>query len=398
MITYEFSEEQEMLRQSVREWAAKNLTPRVQEMEKNKEIPHDLIKSMAKMELLCPTVAPEYGGSGFDAVTAGIVGEELGRADYTASTAVFYLVQASWAYLFDKYGTHECKSKYIPPATKGDAFIGIATTEPGIGSDLANMVTTITPNGNRYIVNGEKNYISGVREVKQYGGGHVTIARQNLQAGTRGMTLFFLPLGLPGIDITEDEEMGREAISTGGFHISNVEIPKENIIGKEEKGFYIVHEGYEFARAIIACVCCGAAMKSLENGISYIKERNAFGRPIGKYEGIQFPLAEHYTKISMLRDLSYKALHMIDLEKEGKASRMEVSKTVAMAKMICATWAMQAIDDVMQWQGAFGYNKECPDQAAYRAVRSFTLAEGSKEIMKTIVARELLGKEFITYR
>jgi acyl-CoA dehydrogenase len=398
MITHEFSEEQEMLRQSVREWAARNLTPRVPEMEKNKEIPDDLIKSMAKMELLCPTADPEYGGSGFDAVTAGIVGEELGRADYTASIPVFYLVQASWAHVFDKYGTHECKLKHIPPATKGEAFIGIATTEPGIGSDLGNMVTTIAPKGGGYVINGEKNYISGVREVKKYGGGHVTLARQNLKAGTRGMTMFFLPLGLPGIDITVDEEMGREAISTGGFHISNVEIPKEYIIGQEEKGFYIVHEGYELARGIIACVCCGAAMKSLENGMKYIKERNAFGRAIAKYEGIQFPLAEHYTKISMLRDFAYKALHMIDLEKEGKVTRMEVSKTIAMAKMFCATWAMQAIDDVMQWQGAFGYNKECPDQAAYRAVRSFTLAEGSKEIMKTIVARELLGKEFIAYK
>jgi acyl-CoA dehydrogenase len=398
MFYHEFSEEQEMLRQSVREWAARNLTPRVPEMEKNKEIPPDIMKSMAEMELLCPTVSPDLGGVGFDAVTAGIVGEELGRADYTASTAVFYLVQASWAYVFDKYGTAECKSKYLPPAIRGDSFIGIATTESGVGSDLGNMVTTITPKNDHYIVNGEKNYISGVREVKKYGGGHVTLARQTKEAGTRGMTLFFLPLGLPGIDISEDEEMGREAISTGGFNINNVQLPKENLIGEENRGFYIVHEGYELARGIIACVCCGAAMKSLENGMKYIRERHAFGRPIAKYEGIQFPLAEHYTRISMLRDFAYKALYMLDLEKQGTVSRMEVSKTIAMAKMFCATWAMQAIDDVMQWQGAFGYNKECPDQAAYRAVRSFTLAEGSKEIMKTIVARELLGKDFISYK
>jgi len=398
MITYEFSEEQEMLRESVREFFASKITPRVPEMEKKEEIPLDIMHAMGEMELLCCTADPEYGGSGFDAVTAGIVGEELGRADYTASTAVFYLVQASWAHVFNKYGTHECKQKWIPPAAKGDGFIGIATTESNIGSDLGNMVTTIKPDGDKYVVNGEKNYISGVREVKQYGGGHVTLGRQTKESGTRGMTMFFLPLQQDGIDITVDREMGREAISTGGFHIDNVEIPKENLIGEENKGFYIVHEGYELARGIIAAVCCGAAMKSIENGIKYIKERKTFGKPIGKYEGIQFPLAENYTRISMLRDWAYKSLHMIDLEQQGKADRMEVSKHIAMAKMFCSTWAMQAIDDVMQWQGAFGYNKECPDQAAYRAVRSFTLAEGSKEIMKTIVARELLGKDFIAYK
>ncbi|MFQ6091685.1 MAG: acyl-CoA dehydrogenase family protein, partial [bacterium] len=243
-------------------------------------------------------------------------------------------------------------------------------------------------------------YISGVQEALRYGGGYVTLARQNLEAGTRGMTLFYLPLkDTPGITTTLDEAMGREAISEGGFNIDSVKIPKHYLLGQQNRGFYMVHEGYELARGIIALVCVGAAMKSLENGIDYIKQRKAFGRPIGKYEGIQFALAEHYTKLQLVREYAYKALWMFDKEQKGQGvSRMEVSKVIAMVKMVAPVWAFEAINDVMQWQGAFGYTRDCPDQRALRAVRSFTLAEGSKEIMKLIVARELLGKEFIAYR
>jgi len=177
-----------------------------------------------------------------------------------------------------------------------------------------------------------------------------------------------------------------------------VEIPKHYLMGEENKGFYYIHEGYELARGLIGLVCAGAATKALENGIAYIKERKAFGKPIGKYEGIQFPLAEHYVRIQCLRDLTYKALWTYDQEAKGKATRFDVSMAIAMSKSVCSKWAFDAINDVMQWQGAFGYTMECPDQKALRGVRSFSLAEGSSEIMKLIIARELLGKEFLSYR
>jgi len=399
MLDYTFSEEQDMFRESIREFCEKNIAPRVEEIEKNEEIPRDLIKKMAEFELLACTVDPEYGGAGFDAVTAGIAGEEIVRADPTGSTAVYFLVQAAWGYLFNKYGTEEAKKEILPKVCKGEHFLGIATTEPDVGSDLANMSTTIKPVKDGYIVNGAKNYISGVGEVEKYGGGHVTLARQTLDAGARGMTFFYLPLHkVEGISITTDKEMGREGISTGGFNIDNVKIPKHYLIGEENKGFYIVHEGYELARGIIACVCCSAALKSLENGIEYMKQRKAFGRAIARYEGLQFKLAKCYTQVEAGRHLAYKALWTYDREKEGKAARFQVSKEIAMAKYLCPLWALEAIDASMQWQGAFGYSRECDDQRAFRAIRSFTLAEGSTEIMQLIIARELLGKEYIAYK
>jgi len=398
MLDYTFTEEQELWRESVREFCEAKIAPRVEEMVEKEQIPRDLVKDMAEFGLLAMTVSPEYGGSGADAVTTGIAVEQLARYDPTCSIPVLFLVENAWARLLDKYGTKEAKKEILPQVTEGKIFCGIATTESEVGSDLANMRTRIRREGNKFIVTGEKNYISGVREAREWGGGHVTLARQTPEKGTRGMTCFFLPLNSKGIAVSFFKDMGREGISCGGFKIDEVEIPEHYLIGEENRGFYIIHEGYELARGLIGLVCVGAAEKALENGMNYIKQRSAFGKPLAKYEGIQFPLAEHYTKIQALKELTYKALWIFDREKEGKATRFEVGKAIAMVKMIASRWAFDAINDVMNWQGAFGYSKECPDQMALRGVRSFNQAEGSIEIMKVIVGRELLGKEYIPYK
>ena len=399
MVDYRFSEEQELFRESIKEFCKSEITPKTDKLVGARKMPEDIIKALAKFELLGMVIDPEYDGLGTDVITAGIAAEELARADPSCAIPVLYLVETSWGHLLDKYGTEEAKKEILPKMIKGEQFVGIATTESDTGSDLGSMKTKISKKGDKYVVNGEKMYISGVAEAMEYGGGHVTLARMKPELGTRGMCMFYLPLkDTPGITPTYVEDIGREGISCGGFDINNVEIPKHYLIGEENKGFYIVHEGYELARGLIALVCTGAALKALENGIAYIKERKAFGRSIGKYEGIQFKLAEHYVRIQALRELAYKALWTYDQELQGKASRFEVSMAIAMAKSIAPLWSFDAIDDVMQWQGAFGYTKECEDQKAWRGVRSFTLAEGSCEIMKLIVARELLGKDFLAYR
>jgi acyl-CoA dehydrogenase len=392
-MSFKFTEEQDMIRESVREFAQNKIAPIALQMEQTKEIPRDVVKEMAELGLMTCTADEKYDGPGLDAVSAGVIAEELARADCTGSTCVYYLVPASWGFLLNKYGTEEAKLEIFPKTVSGDWFLGIATTESDAGSDVGGTKTTIKPDGDGFVVNGEKMYISGVREAVKYGGGHITIAHQTPELGTRGMTVFYLPLTVEGITPTYVDDLGREGISCGGFSIDNVKIPKHYILGEENKGFYILHEGYEYARALITVICASAGLKSLENGINYIKERKSFGKSLSQYQGINFKLSEHYTKLNMLRDWGYRALKTIDLEQEGKATRFDTSKIVAMGKMFCSTWACDAINDVMQWQGAFGYSRECPDQAAWRAVRSFALAEGSSEVMKMIVARELIGKK-----
>ena len=269
----EFTEEQEMFRESVREFCDRTIVPLGLTIEENKEIPKPVIKGMAELGLLACTASPDYGGSGLNAVSAGVIAEELGRADPTGSIPVFYLVQAAWGHLFNKYGTDQAKKEIFPNVISGDWFLGIATTEADAGSDVVGTSTKITQSGDGFVVNGEKMYISGVREAHTGGGGHVTIAHQTPEKGSRGMTLFYLPLTDEGITPTYIPDLGREGISCGGFTADNVKIPKHYIIGEENRGFYIVHEGYEYARALIAVICASVGLKSLENGMNYIKQR-----------------------------------------------------------------------------------------------------------------------------
>ena len=163
-----------------------------------------------------------------------------------------------------------------------------------------------------------------------------------------------------------------------------------------DKGFNIIHEGFEFARAIISVISGGAALESIGRGIDYMKNRVAFGKEIVRNQGLQFSVAEHTARMETALDLGYRALWFYDQEQRfGKYDRFRVSKEIAKAKLLSTTWAFDAINDALQWQGAYGYSKDCPEEWALRGIRSFQLAEGSREIMKLIIARETIGKEFM---
>ncbi len=399
MLDFQFSEEQELFRKSMREFCQKTLAPIARQMETKERINPEVFEGFGKLGLLGLTYSQEYGGANAGAVNAAIAGEEIGRTDVSCSTAVLYLVPASWGYVLQKYAKPELAKRVLPSVAKARSFLGIATTEAGIGSDLANMTTTATKQGDDYILTGEKLYISGVREAAYdmpEGGGYMVLAKTSPEKGAKGLTFFYVPVkDQPGLTISTLTEMGRRAFSAGGFLMNNVRVPKENVIGEVDRGFFHAMEGFDLARGIIAVVCCGAAMAALEMGMNYIRERKAFGEPIGRYQGIQFKLAENYAKIDAVRWLAYRGLWMYDEEQRSKRfPRLEVTRAIAEAKMLAPVFAFEAINDVLQWYGAFGYTLDCPIEMALRGVRSYMLAEGSTEIMKIIVARELLGKEF----
>ena len=392
---FSFSEDQENLRSSVRQFAKREIAPKIREMIKTRKIPDEIFKGLARMNLMGMTASEEYGGLGADAMTTGIVAEEIAKADPTMSIPVLFLVDNAWTNLINKYGTNELKSEILPDVAKGKSIVGIASTEPNFGSDIGSMTTVAKKNGSKYVLEGEKAFISLIRDIKERSGGFVTVAKTDPSKGTGGVSLFYLPYS-DRLDISYTEEMGREGSSWGSFRFSGIELTAKHLLGKENGGFKIIHEGFEFARGIIAVISAGAALSSISNGVEYMKSRKAFGSEIAKFQGLQFQVADDVAKMEAALMMGYKALWTYDQEqKYGRFTRFHVSKQIAVAKLISTTWAFDAISDALQWQGAFGYSKDCPEEWALRGVRSFQLAEGSREIMKMIIARETIGKEYI---
>jgi len=367
-------------------------------------MPPGTVKGMADLGLFIMTAPQEHGGTGADWVTACIAAEELGYHDISIAIPVFFLVQSSWGFVVDRYCTERVREEYVRRAMKGEGFAGIATTEPGGGSDVAAFKSTAKKQGNEWIINGEKMYISGTEEAKKMNGGFFILARTAPappEASHKGMTGFFVPINAPGVEITKRfDDLGRMGISTGGFAMKNVRLPADYILGEEGKGFYITMEGFDGARILIGATCVGAAQRALELGMDYIKERKAFGQPIGKFEGIHFELADDWAQLEALRSLVYRTAWMMDERyKHQRFTPLEVAKYISACKLQCPHFALHVLEHVMIWLGAYGYTKECPLEMGWRGVMSYCIgAEGATNIQRVVIARELLGKEYMAHK
>ena len=409
---FEESDEEKMFRDSVHEFAQRYVAPVWKTYDdKTHEIPRDLVKRMGEQMLWAPTVSEEYGGAGLSMTMACIAAEELAKADLSIALPVMYLVEASWALIFDMYGTPEAKKEILPRVTKGDLFFGIATTEPTGGSDLVNTTRTVIkpkdPKGSAFVVNGEKVYISGVRESEKYGGVYWTLGKSDPKGSHNAFDSFILPLNMgkgltKGITTTLFEDMGRMGVSTGGFNIENVEIPKHYIIGPRGRGFYQAMEGFSAARVLISATCLGAAQACQDIGVEYVKQRKAFGRPLASFEGIMFEAVDSWMALEADRLLTYRAADAWDRHyKQGdkNISKLDIAKWTAAAKYRTPHDALDIITRAMTWHGAFGYTKECPLESSYRGVRSYTVgAEGGAHVQKIVMGREIFGPEFLPYR
>ncbi len=403
MVDFSFTEEQELFREAVREWLSKNLTlEQVRENDTKHELPKKLINGMGDLGLLLLTLPEEDGGSDADWVTATIGAEELGYADISVASPVFYLVQASWGYVINKLASERVKDEYIRRAATGNGFIGIGVTEPGGGSDVAGFKTVLKPESDGgWMVNGEKCYISGTAEAAEVNGGYFVSGFNNREAGHRGMTAVFVPINWEGVEITKRfENMGRMGISTGGFKMTNVKVPKEFQLGETNRGFYNTMEGFDAARVLVSSSCVGAAERALELGMDYIKEREAFGQPLAKYQGIQFDLADMVAHHEAIKTLVYKTAWMLDQKyKTGKYDALEVGKYISMCKYLAPHHALDVFRRVMYWLGAYGYTKECPLEMGMRGVMSYCIgAEGAANIQKIVISRETLGRDWTKTR
>jgi acyl-CoA dehydrogenase len=402
---FRLTPQQELFKRTVREFAEKNVAPRAREIDQKAQgIPEEIIQGMVDLGLFGVTIPEEYGGTaspGEELVYAMIAVHEIGRAELSMSLPVYFLLNLGWSYLLARHGTEETKREVLPRVAKGEWFLGIATTEPSGGSDLASIKTTATKQDGKYVLNGEKVFVSGVAEGKKRGGGHLTLFKTAPELGNKGMTFAYVPIQSPGITTTLFDDMGRMGLSTGGIAYKNVEIPEHNVLGQENRGFYVNMEGFNAARVLVCAACTGGAERALEITRDYTSQRVLFGQPLAKFEGISFEIADDYAKLEMLKNQLLKTAWMIDqfYQDPNSFTRKEINANVAISKLTAPLLTLDIAKHAMMHHGALGYSKETPLEMLMRGVMSYVVgAEGGANIMRIIIGREFIGDVAIPYK
>jgi acyl-CoA dehydrogenase len=400
---FRYTTEQDLYRQAIREWLTKNLEPRARGIDEAEDgIPEDITAGMAELGMFGVTIPEEYGGCavpGEELIYAMITIHEVARADLSMSTPVYTLLTIGWSYIVNKYGTDELKKELLPAVAAGKAFAGINTTEPGGGSDLAAIKTTAIWDEARqaYMLNGEKAYVSGPKECMKWGppSGHCTLVKTDPESGHKGMTFIWVPAHLDGIQWSVYEDMGRMGLSTGGWIYKDAALPKKYVLGEEGKGFYTAMDGFNAARVLVAAACLGGAEKALEISGEYTAQRTTFGKPLGKYEGISFEMANDWMQLDLLKLDLLRGAWMMGEESQspGSFSRIDINRVISTCKCLAPTLGHDIARHGMMYHGAFGYTKETPLEMFLRGVMSYEVgAEGGLNIMRGIIARDTWGE------
>ncbi|HEV2316084.1 MAG TPA: acyl-CoA dehydrogenase family protein [Thermoplasmata archaeon] len=394
---FELSDEERAFQQAVRKFGDTVLRPNERRIDSEGRIPKEVLAEMAHLGLLAMPVPTEYGGMGASAVLTELAAEEVGRGDFSMATAVFFLLEAGWGWVLARHGTEEAKREVLPAVCRGEAFLGIATTEPTGGSDLAHMRTTSRRDGHEFVVHGEKAFLSGVEEARELGGGHLTLTKGE----GRGFNFLYVPTRAPRLSTQRFSNMGRMGISTGAITYDHARVPEKYLLGSEGRGFDLAMEGFSVARTFVSAACVGAAERALEIGMAYVKEREAFGQPLGKFEAIQFELVDLFTQVEAVKWQCRRAAWLLDRYtlRGDDSHRSEVDRAVASVKLTAPPIAFETVKRVMMWFGAAGYTKDIGLELGFRGIMSYMVgAEGGLNIMRIILGRELLGKEFVPYK
>lgn len=369
--------EHELFRQSLRKFLQKELVPHFPKWYKERQIPKEVWKSFGSQGYLCPWLPPEYGGSGLGFDYSVIIMEELSRADLDIPFSLHSDVVVPYLY---SYGNEEQRRRWLPGCASGDILTAIAMTEPGTGSDLAAVETTAVRDGDHYVINGQKVFITNGWDCDLV----IVVAKTGKdEKPHRNISLFVVEDGTPGfIKAKKMEKMGRHTEGTAELVFEDCRVPRENLLGEEGKGFYYLMEKLQQERLVAAIGSLCAAEKMFAEGLEYAKTRHAFGQPIGKFQYNSFKLAEMATEIEIARTFVERLIadHMADKELVTK---------VSMAKWRISEMANRVAADVLQLHGGYGYMEEYPICRHYQNVRVDTIFAGTNEIMKLIIARQL---------
>ena len=382
---FDFNEEQKMIQETIRKFANEEIAPVASENDKKAQFPMDIFKKLADLGFMGTPIPEEYGGAGFDYISHAIVAEEIGRVD--SSMRGTYSVQVSLVELpIYKYATEEQKKKYLPKLTSGELIGCYGLTEPNAGSDPASMLSTAKEDGDFYVLNGQKTWITnaGIADLA------IVYAKTDPEAGARGITAFLVERGFEGFSTNDlHDKLGLRASNTGEIFLENCRVPKENILGEINKGFKVALGTLDFGRFTVAAGCVGTAQGCIDVCKEHAKQRIQFGKPIASFQLVQEMIADMVVGCEAGRLLVYRAGH---IKNKGLRNTRETS----IAKYFCSEMVNRVAYKAIQIHGGYGFSGEYDVERFYRDARITTLYEGTSQIQQLIIGALELGIKAFT--
>jgi alkylation response protein AidB-like acyl-CoA dehydrogenase len=375
----QLTENQRMVKELARSFAEKEIKPLVREFDESQEFPHEIFRKLGEVGFLGAVIPEEYGGAAMTALDFVVLMEEISAVDPSVALglAAHNGLCASHIYLF---GNEEQRSKYLPGLCNGEKLGAWGLTEPSSGSDAGGMRSVAVREGDRYILNGSKTFITH----GSVGETFVVMAKTDATKGKESITALILEKGMEGFSVGKKEDkLGMRASDTATLIFENVPVPQENRIGNEGDGFKQALKVLDGGRIGIAALSVGIARAALEHSIKYAKGRHQFGKSLAEFQAIQFKLADMYTEVEAARLLTYEAAYRKD---QG----LDFTAAAAKAKYFASEAATRATNEAVQIHGGYGFIKEYPVEKLYRDVKLLTIGEGTSEVQKTVIARQLL--------
>jgi alkylation response protein AidB-like acyl-CoA dehydrogenase len=379
-MNFEITEEQAMIRDTIKDFAQKEVAPVSRDNNRHERFPSELIKKLGEMGVLGLSLPPEYGGGGADHISYCIMLEELGRVDLGVAVTVSSHLSLGGKTIL-QWGTEEQKQKYLPRIASGEILACLATTEPNVGSDVSSIETSAVLQGDEWVLNGTKTWISngGVADMA------TIIVQTDKRLGSKGLTAFIIERGTKGFSSKDlHNKLGIRSSNTAELVLEDCRVPKANVLGPVGKGMSVALSAFDNARLGVAARTVGVAQACIDASVSYAQTRKQFGKPIGSFQLIQELIADMTVETEAARLLVYRAAALKD---KGNPATIETS----MAKYYSSEIALKAANNAIQIHGSYGYSDEYPVERYFRDVRVSCILEGTSQIHKLIIGRAMTG-------
>ncbi len=373
-----FTDEQKMIKNMVREFVEKEIKPIAADTDKEEKFPWETVRKLGALGLMGMTVPPEYGGSRIDTVCYMLALEEIGRVCGSTGLTVEAHNSLGVGHIYEM-GNEEQRRRYLPDLLNGKGIAAWALTEPNAGSDAAGLQTTAVLEGDEWVINGSKQFITSgsVADV-------ITVmAKTDKTKGAKGISAFVVEKGTPGLIYgSEEDKMGLRGSLTSQLHFEDCRVPKENMLGDEGNGFIGAMGILDRGRTAVGALAVGLAQGALDECLEYSKQREQFGKPISKFQAIQWKMVDMATEIEAARLLVHRAAFMED-------KGIPFGKEASMAKLYASEVAVRAAVEAVQIHGGYGYTKEYPVERFFRDVKLYTIGEGTSEVQRMVIAKKL---------